>query len=237
MTEPILTCDAVDALFLDYLEELLSVETRAAVDAHLHGCRRCAALVHDVRAIQREARALPALAPTHDLWAGIEARIAPTVIPFAAPPARTPRRVWRIAPRATTGWLAAAAALLIAATAGVTYQVTKSEYRAPASAPTAVVAPTGNGLARTVANSPAEATYDREIAQLRGTLQARRSELDPGTVAVIERNLRVIDAAIAESRAALARDPASTFLRTQLTTVLGQKVELLRTAALLPSRT
>ena len=36
------------------------------------------------------------------------------------------------------------------------------------------------------------------------------------------------------SRAALARDPHSPFLGDQLTRALGQKVDLLRTAALLP---
>ena len=54
---------------------------------------------------------------------------------------------------------------------------------------------------------------------------------------IIEKNLKVIDAAIAESRAALAKDPHSHFLNDQLAHVLDQKVGLLRTAALLPTRT
>ena len=41
----------------------------------------------------------------------------------------------------------------------------------------------------------------------------------------------------AESRAALARDPASHFLRDQLDRALDKKLELLRTAALLRPRT
>jgi hypothetical protein len=56
-------------------------------------------------------------------------------------------------------------------------------------------------------------------------------------VKIIEKNLLVIDKAIAESRAALAKDPHSRFLNEQLTRVLDQKVGLLRTAALLPART
>jgi hypothetical protein len=51
---------------------------------------------------------------------------------------------------------------------------------------------------------------------------------------VLVRNLVIIDAAIAQSRAALARDPHSPFLGDQLTRALGQKVELLRTVALMP---
>jgi len=41
---------------------------------------------------------------------------------------------------------------------------------------------------------------------------------------------------VKQARAALARDPASGFLTGQLDAVLQKKVELLRTVALLPSR-
>ena len=51
---------------------------------------------------------------------------------------------------------------------------------------------------------------------------------------MLEESLRVIDRAIAQSRDALARDPASQFLGEQLTRTLDAKVQLLRTAALLP---
>lgn len=95
-------------------------------------------------------------------------------------------------------------------------------------------------VARLVRNDPlseAEPVYDREIAKLRVIVRQRRAQLDPATVAVLEQSIAVIDSAIAQSRAALARDPASGFLATQLNHSLDKKVELLRTAALLPSRT
>lgn len=88
-----------------------------------------------------------------------------------------------------------------------------------------------------VARRPAEATFQREVAALRRILDARRASLDPATLDILERNMRVIDAAIAESRAALARDPASAFLDQQLNSALDKKLELMRTTALLPSRT
>jgi hypothetical protein len=82
-----------------------------------------------------------------------------------------------------------------------------------------------------------EPVYDREILKLRTIMKTRRSQLDPKTVAVLEQSISVIDSAIAQSRAALARDPASGFLANQLNHSLEKKVELLRTAALLPART
>jgi hypothetical protein len=84
---------------------------------------------------------------------------------------------------------------------------------------------------------PAEVTYDREITRLRAIVQQRRSQLDPATVSIIERNLKVIDDAIAQCRSALAKDPASRFLMESLNNALETKLELMRTAAMLPSRT
>lgn len=81
------------------------------------------------------------------------------------------------------------------------------------------------------------ADYDREISRLRGLIELRRNQLDPVTVAIIEKNLQVIDTAIAECKKAIVRDPASRFLIESLNQSLQTKVELMRTAALLPSRT
>ena len=93
--------------------------------------------------------------------------------------------------------------------------------------------PNANGITRT----EAEPVYDREIVKLRAIVRDRRAQLDPRTIAVLEQSIAVIDSAIAQSRAALAKDPASGFLATQLNHSLEKKVELLRTAALLPART
>ena len=80
-------------------------------------------------------------------------------------------------------------------------------------------------------------TLDREIATLQAIVDDRRSALDPRTVAVLEENLALIDRAIAESRAALAADPASRFLATQFARAYTSKLTLLRDAATLPAGT
>ncbi|MFI5239674.1 MAG: hypothetical protein ACHQQP_07670, partial [Gemmatimonadales bacterium] len=73
------------------------------------------------------------------------------------------------------------------------------------------------------------------IASLKLALDSRRSHLNPATVAVIEQNLGVIDEAIRQSRAALARDPNSRLLNNQLDRTLATKTGLLRAAVLLPA--
>ena len=85
--------------------------------------------------------------------------------------------------------------------------------------------------------NPADGIYVKEIALLQDIVRQKKSQLDPSTVAIIERNLQIIDAAIEQSRAALIRDPASRMLSQQLTHALDKKVELLRTAAMLPAST
>lgn len=81
----------------------------------------------------------------------------------------------------------------------------------------------------------AGAVYDSEIATLQSVLEERRSQLDPKTVAALEQSMQVIDGAIEQARAALASDPASRFLNHRLNGALDKKMQLLRTAAMLPS--
>ena len=81
--------------------------------------------------------------------------------------------------------------------------------------------------------SPA-ATYDMEISRLRQVVDRRRNSLDSTTIAVLEKNLHIIDDAIAQCRQALEKDPSSSYLNESLTSALDDKVQLLRAAATLP---
>ena len=110
---------------------------------------------------------------------------------------------------------------------------------APKARPSVGTAPTGSrgtSLASVKPLSTAEAALAPEIVQLQQMLKQRRDQLDPSTIKVVEDNLALIDAAVKQARAALMRDPASGFLTEQLDNALQKKVELLRTATLLPSR-
>lgn len=255
MTDQLFTCDQFDAALSDYLEGTLDPAARVALESHAAGCDRCRALLADVSAITTAAAALPDLQPTRDLWPGIVDRIAAPVVTLPVGGGRTQDRPfvrpWYLAPAP----LAAAAALLIAATASVTLLATRSGpvgpsivASNPANTPAArpvdslpaipAPAPRVKNVSGTRPNAvPVQQIYAAEIAELDSIVRERRSELDTGTVAVIEKNLRIIDQAIEQSRAALARDPNSGFLHNQLNDALNQKIALLRTVALLPART
>jgi hypothetical protein len=98
------------------------------------------------------------------------------------------------------------------------------------------VAPAAPALRLASNKLSAEATYDIEISRLRKIVDRRRGELDSSTVVVLEKNLKIIDDAIAQCRMALKKDPASAYLNESLTDALDNKVQLLRTAAGLPAK-
>jgi hypothetical protein len=85
--------------------------------------------------------------------------------------------------------------------------------------------------------SPEEVVYDKEINKLQRIVRRQKAGLDTSTVTVIEKNLRALDSAISQIRAALKKDPGSSLLDGQASRALEMKVELLRRTAMLRSST
>jgi hypothetical protein len=263
-----ITCEQLEERLADWLEQDIDTDLRVALERHAASCATCSALIADLAAIRRQAASMPELVPSRDLWPEIEARIQAPVINLAHKhAARSTQRAW---------WLGAAAAGLVAATAGVTYFLTTSITPIPpvvatgpatvdqsdtleptvvrpeaalasdaqesrARAPQGPFGQPGAPRALGAVPRPSETAeesseYARDVAQLRALVAQRRSELDSATVVVLEKNLELIDRAIAESRAALQRNPASEFLADQLARAMTKKVAILRTVALLPAR-
>ncbi len=220
---PTMTCEIFADRLMDLLEGDLDGATCAAMEAHARACPGCGALLANLRRIPAEAAGLPAFAPSRDLWAGIAARIDAPVVRLDAR-----RPVWK-SPRVRGVAMAAAVVL----TAALGYRLAGRRSAVPAPAAPVAARPA------LPSDTPAavEQSYDREIAGLRAVLDTRRSHLDSATVAVIERNLVVIDSAIAQCKQALAKDPASRYLMQSLSQSLDTKVQLLRIAAALPSST
>lgn len=266
MTNRNLTCAEVDERLGDYLEGALDDASVADLELHLSGCTACTALVHDFERITRDAATLPALTPSHDLWPAIAQRLDTPVADLGAyaaarPGRQAPSRGHRLRLGAVAAGLMAITALstyvltsrrqapTLAANPATDSAPRTPDQTTPSLSPAAagvvaadpVLAATPSAASATPVSRaerlPARETYNAEISTLRGVLAERRSELDPRTVAVLESSIATIDSAIAEARRALEVDPASRFLSTQLNKALEKKLGLLRTAALLPSRT
>ncbi len=197
-----MNCDQVRDLIDELASGRLTGPRRAAALAHAAACPECAADLDAARALAGPLAALPAsIAPPRDLWPAIAARTAP---------ARGGHR--------SRPLLAAAAALaLVAGSSAVTMLVMRS-----ADPPAAAVAD--------AAPPRFEARYVAETEELAELLARQRELLAPETVAALERNLAIIDSAIADSRAALAADPSNHELELLLRAGYEQKVALLEQA-------
>jgi anti-sigma factor RsiW len=101
----------------------------------------------------------------------------------------------------------------------------------PASRQAAPAGRSGNAqVTAFAAFRPAEREYQKAVDDLARVLETRRADLAPETVATLEHNLAIIDAAIAESRQALEKDPNSRELTQMLSSTYDAKVQLLRSA-------
>lgn len=234
-------CAQFDAQLGPWLERDLDATADAWMAQHRALCAHCDALARDLEQLVAEANALPPVSPPRDLWHGIEARLEAPVIPIDAG--------LRVAPAAATSGrtitlrrFALAATLLVAVSSGVTWQL--AQRGRPTDAVVAdgpvteapFAGPDATPQAQWVSDDEvpnAGVTFEREIVALRQIVDERFAELDTTTVQELRRNLAIIDRAIADSQAALARDPRSGLLSSQLDRALQAKLDLLRRVALL----
>jgi hypothetical protein len=196
---------------------------------HLSECDDCRALYEDLVRIRDAASALPVLDAPDRVWLQIAGRL------------RQEGRIHEIsepapARRSYVAWLAAAAALVVVI-GGAALMMNRSTP-VPAAGTTAATAPArGNAGNAAPAKSveavqtevdAAQQQFETAIADLEKVAKANQTALDPGTSKTIEKNLGIIDQAIAENRAAVKAEPASVAARETLFEALRQKVSLLQ---------
>jgi anti-sigma factor RsiW len=200
---------------------------RAELEMHLDQCAECRALRDDLQRIHDAAAALPRLEAPARAWLQIAGRLRQEGrIRDEAPAARSRR--------AYAGWLAAAAAVILAV-ASAAYLLVPRGAQPPQPTQPAVAA-NGQGNApetksvETVQNEVdvAQQQFEKAIGELEKVAKANQQALDPGTSATIEKNLGIIDQAIAENRAAVKSEPTSVAARETLFEALRQKVTLLQ---------
>ena len=218
-----MTCDQHRDSLSEYVDGTLQASEHPAdatrldaLEAHLAGCERCRALVEDLHTLREAATRLEAHVPPPQLWGRISAAVD----------GDQRRRVWSWQPLA-------AAATLVLVLAG-SWFAWQRLAQTPAPAATAAVTPPAQQpdpeLVQDVETELklAEEHYIKAIAGLEAITKAEGSELDPQTADVLQANLRVIDDAIGDSRAALKTEPASDLAQDSLFEALRSKVTLLQ---------
>jgi hypothetical protein len=206
----------------DYLDGELDASEKVAADRHLAECSACAAVLADLTSIASSAASLPDLSPGHDLWPGIVRRLRPR---------KRERQGSRSADRDLVGALLRRRVALTVpqlAAAAVTLSLLSA---AGAWAILGAPDPAWDHVALESPSDVVLAAYEPAMAGLEAEYDARRGELDPETIVVVERNLAIMDAAIREARDALESDPSSGFLNAHLAEAVRRRMNLLREVA------
>ncbi len=205
---------------------------RAELDLHLERCESCQALRDDLQRIAAAARALPPLDPPDGVWLRVAGRLHQEGR-LTSPPAPL------VKPRSYT--MLALAAALVLAVASSLFVLLPRDRQASTTAAVPVAddhaagaAGAGAGAAAAPADDPVQGV-DSELAAseqhfTRAIEQATKvpGAVDPRTVAVLQKNLLVVNQALEESRAALKTDPQSVHARQSFYDVLRQKIQFLQ---------
>jgi hypothetical protein len=209
----------------DLVDGSLSEDARRAVETHLEACAVCRADLAARRALLNHAAALPRrIEPERDLWPDVRSRLE------GREESERARRWGRPRSVPIPALAAAAVVLLVAGAAALTLWLAGSGGPAGASRTAARAVPgAGPDAVTLVADWRAlEGEYEGAANELQQTLDEIGDQLLPETRRIIEQNLRVINEAIVESRAALERDPANRELELVLRSAWSSKVELLQ---------
>lgn len=186
----------------EYLDELLGPDEQREVAEHLVACPACAEVAEGLAAVRNQARALGPLAPPADLWTRIHHRLDEAdVVPLTVAGTAGPRPLWRRTVRLTVPQVAAAGlALMLAAGGGAWTLRPLAGPHLDASAAPAGVSALPEGV---------------------------RDRLDPNTVRILEKNLGVVERAVAEARSALEVEPGNAFLKEYLRAALERREQYL----------
>ena len=213
----------------DLTDGVLDDSAEAAACDHLRECDDCSAQHAAITSLATATAALPLeIAPPDDLWGDIRASIAPER-------ARPRAFAWGMPQLAAAGILVAVASSAITMIA--MRQRAPQPHAAVAAAPTAALQPTPDVVELPTRLASDEMRYTRNVDALQRVLAERRDSLAPSTVATVERSLAIADAAIAEARDALARDPGNHALIQLFASNYERKIDLLRRATELTPRT
>lgn len=218
----------------DYLSDELSERDKLAVEAHLAVCDECNRALQDLARVVDEAGELGEIEPPQDLWPGISEAIGSgrgaedsRVIAFPGAGARVAATLPQRIELSRRGLIAAS---LVLVTLSVTATWWAARGGTSVSAVPSDAAPEAGFVAAAAGSATPPEAMAGELAILEDVLASARSVLDPNTVRVLERNLGVIEQAIADSREALAQDPGNAFLVEHLERMYRRKLVYLQDA-------
>ena len=211
--------------FIGAIQELadgtLGSIRRAELELHMEACEGCRGLADDLVRIRELAGSLERPSPPDRVWLQIAGRLRQEGR-VAATPARG---------RGARGYypLALAASLLLIVGASLYFLYPRGPQSDPPGRGNAARTDSVEAIGGVEAEFRlAEQHLQNAITRLEEAAKSDSSTIDPQTAALLQKNLQVIDQAIAESRAALRSEPQSAPARDSLFDALRRKVVLLQ---------
>ena len=208
-------------VLVDLVDGRLDPAQQRGVERHLEACPDCRALITDLRSVRAAAFMLDRREPPAQIWLKVQSAVA------AEP---KPGRVLAMPSRATLPlWLGAAAAIILATVIGLLPLMNRQATTNNSGVESAAgAAPEVTVESVSAQFEEAEKIYQRAIDDLQTLANKDTGELDPQVAAVLQKNLTLIDQAIAENRAALKAQPSSSNAQDGLFDALRTKVALLQ---------
>ena len=220
-------CKFTERSLSEYLEGELTAQQALELEGHLNACDSCRQLLNEYQRMLSACRALPDYEARQELWARIRPLIYQPARELVATPADTLRQIReplvvlieRLAFYRRVAYASIAVALL-------SFSVWIGQF----------LYQPGSGLE--LESEPAELAalevrkaeihYANAIESLTQVLEDSKRHWSADVRAVVEQNLRTIDASIADCRAAIRSEPRNLEAQTYLLAAYRKKFELIK---------
>jgi anti-sigma factor RsiW len=216
-----MTCTRSRTDLQDLIDGTLGAIRSAELRQHLDECAECRAIHEDLQRIHDVAGTMGSMTPPDHIWLQIAGRL------------RQEGRVHdRPAPDASRSaqyvWLAIAATLVLAVGASLFLLIPRAT--APAPAPIAESNAPGSDSVQSGVEDlrQAEKLLQSGVAKLKDGLGSDKQALPPAVADTLDRNLQILDQAIADNTALLRQEPQNVAARNGLFDLLQRKISLLQ---------
>jgi anti-sigma factor RsiW len=215
-----MTCTRATADIQDLVDGTLGAIRTSELRLHLDGCAECRALYEDLQRLRDIAGAMPPMTPPDHIWLQIAGRLRQEGRVHDQPAAAASHRAQYV-------WLALAATLVLAVGASLIVLIPRGQV---APARTAESNAGGSDAVQSGVEDlrKAEQLLQSGVAKLKEGLGSEQEALPTAVASTLDRNLQILDQAIAESSSALQQEPQNVAARNSLFDALQRKISLLQ---------
>ncbi len=211
-------CSRAKKLISEYVDGELDAKKAPSLKDHFLACPECRKFLKDFQKITDQAKDLKEMSPSGKTWFRIQARLREEREKERTPAWGQRTRILLLPP--ALRYAVSAAFLLLVVFGAIIIGLRFRDQSGIPSGP--------NGEKYALAKlEEAEHHYQLAIKALWEAVQAQKEKFDPKVAEIFQKNLKVIDASIADFRKALERNPGDLDSRYNLLAVYKKKADFL----------